>query len=109
MLAKGIPIGRPPTVTLRNAHLSYVLTWYAFASGIILFLTLHQVPTFWTNNLHVRSARYRKEAIPWQTAAPILNLPLSSLYRITPPSTVSHTSADTDHECHCPSSHVKFE
>ena len=28
-LSKGIPIGRAPTVDLRNAHLSYVITWYA--------------------------------------------------------------------------------
>lgn len=25
---KGIPIGRAPTVDVRNAHLSYVITWY---------------------------------------------------------------------------------
>ncbi|KAF9502419.1 mitochondrial protein required for respiration [Pleurotus eryngii] len=37
MLAKGIPIGRPPTVTLRNAHLSYVLTWYLL-SGLTTFM-----------------------------------------------------------------------
>jgi len=28
-LSKGVPIGRPPTVDLRNTHLSYVITWYA--------------------------------------------------------------------------------
>lgn len=28
-LSKGVPIGRPPTVDLRNTHLSYVVTWYA--------------------------------------------------------------------------------
>ena len=27
-LSKGIPVGRTPTVDLRNAHLSYVITWY---------------------------------------------------------------------------------
>ncbi|KAG6840916.1 hypothetical protein C0991_003258 [Blastosporella zonata] len=27
-LSKGIPIGRAPTIDLRNAHLSYVITWY---------------------------------------------------------------------------------
>lgn len=26
-LKKGIPVGRPATVDLRNAHLSYVITW----------------------------------------------------------------------------------
>ncbi|KXN88752.1 Surfeit locus protein 1 [Leucoagaricus sp. SymC.cos] len=27
----GIPVGRPPTVDLRNSHLSYVITWYALS------------------------------------------------------------------------------
>jgi cytochrome oxidase assembly protein ShyY1 len=26
-ISKGIPVGRPPTVDLRNAHMSYVITW----------------------------------------------------------------------------------
>ncbi|THV07631.1 mitochondrial protein required for respiration [Dendrothele bispora CBS 962.96] len=29
---KGIPIGRPATVDLRNAHLSYVITWYGLSA-----------------------------------------------------------------------------
>lgn len=32
-LDKGIPIGRAPTVDLRNAHLSYVITWYVTGSS----------------------------------------------------------------------------
>jgi len=36
-LKKGIPIGRPATVDLRNAHLSYVITWYAL-SGLTAFM-----------------------------------------------------------------------
>jgi cytochrome oxidase assembly protein ShyY1 len=28
-LSKGIPVGRAPTIDLRNAHLSYVITWSA--------------------------------------------------------------------------------
>jgi cytochrome oxidase assembly protein ShyY1 len=28
-LSKGIPVGRSATVDVRNAHLSYVITWYA--------------------------------------------------------------------------------
>jgi len=36
-LAKGIPIGRAPVVDLRNAHLSYVITWYAL-SGLTAFM-----------------------------------------------------------------------
>ncbi|KAG2022981.1 mitochondrial protein required for respiration [Coprinopsis cinerea AmutBmut pab1-1] len=31
-LEKGLPIGRPPTVDLRNAHLSYVITWYSLSA-----------------------------------------------------------------------------
>ncbi|KAJ7631161.1 SURF1 family-domain-containing protein [Roridomyces roridus] len=30
-LNKGIPVGRPARVDLRNAHLSYVITWYSLA------------------------------------------------------------------------------
>lgn len=26
-LAKGIPIGRSPTVDVRNSHVSYIVTW----------------------------------------------------------------------------------
>ncbi|KAK7465348.1 surf-like protein [Stygiomarasmius scandens] len=29
---KGIPVGRPATVDLRNAHLSYVITWYGLSA-----------------------------------------------------------------------------
>lgn len=29
---KGIPIGRAPTVDLRNSHLSYVITWYSLSA-----------------------------------------------------------------------------
>ncbi|KAF5368456.1 hypothetical protein D9758_002297 [Tetrapyrgos nigripes] len=29
---KGIPVGRPATVDLRNAHLSYVITWYGLST-----------------------------------------------------------------------------
>ncbi|KAF8216002.1 mitochondrial protein required for respiration [Mycena galopus ATCC 62051] len=30
-ISKGIPVGRPPRVDLRNAHLSYVITWYTLS------------------------------------------------------------------------------
>ncbi|KII94136.1 hypothetical protein PLICRDRAFT_153522 [Plicaturopsis crispa FD-325 SS-3] len=32
LVANGIPIGRAPTVDLRNAHLSYVITWYSLSA-----------------------------------------------------------------------------
>ncbi|KAF8973648.1 mitochondrial protein required for respiration [Flammula alnicola] len=31
-LSKGIPIGRTPTVDLRNSHLSYVITWFSLSA-----------------------------------------------------------------------------
>ncbi|TFK30874.1 mitochondrial protein required for respiration [Coprinopsis marcescibilis] len=31
-LNKGNPIGRPPTVDLRNSHLSYVITWFSLSA-----------------------------------------------------------------------------
>ncbi|KAJ7161369.1 mitochondrial protein required for respiration [Mycena crocata] len=31
-LSKGIPVGRPAKVDLRNAHLSYVITWYSLSA-----------------------------------------------------------------------------
>ncbi|KAF9481669.1 mitochondrial protein required for respiration [Pholiota conissans] len=31
-LDKGIPVGRAPTVDLRNSHLSYVITWYSLSA-----------------------------------------------------------------------------
>ncbi|KAL0071729.1 surf-like protein [Marasmius tenuissimus] len=40
-LSKGIPVGRPATVDLRNAHLSYVITWYGLSAlTSILFARL---------------------------------------------------------------------
>ncbi|KAL1697593.1 SURF1 family-domain-containing protein [Schizophyllum commune] len=38
-LDKGIPVGRPATVNLRNSHLSYVLTWWGLSaiSSVMLF------------------------------------------------------------------------
>ena len=32
---KGIPIGRYPGITLRNAHFQYIVTWYAIPENII--------------------------------------------------------------------------
>lgn len=40
-LTKGIPVGRPATVDLRNAHLSYVITWYGLSAlTSLLFIRL---------------------------------------------------------------------
>ncbi|KAF8203020.1 mitochondrial protein required for respiration [Pholiota molesta] len=38
-LSKGIPVGRTPTVDLRNSHLSYVITWYSLSAlTAVMFL-----------------------------------------------------------------------
>ncbi|KAG7098960.1 hypothetical protein E1B28_000848 [Marasmius oreades] len=40
-LSKGVPVGRPATVDLRNAHLSYVITWYGLSAlTSLLFIRL---------------------------------------------------------------------
>lgn len=31
--ARGIPIGRPAEVNLRNNHTQYIFTWYALSPG----------------------------------------------------------------------------
>ncbi|KAH9486530.1 Surfeit locus protein 1 [Psilocybe cubensis] len=36
-IGKGIPVGRAPTVDLRNSHLSYVITWFSL-SGLTAFM-----------------------------------------------------------------------
>lgn len=42
-LAKGIPVGRAPTVDLRNSHLSYVITWSVFLYLRIFFWLIYDV------------------------------------------------------------------
>ncbi|KAI0347753.1 mitochondrial protein required for respiration [Trametopsis cervina] len=44
-VARGVPLGRPPTVDVRNSHASYVVTWYslsAFTSVMFVRLLLKQ-------------------------------------------------------------------
>jgi len=44
-VTRGIPLGRPPTVDVRNSHASYVVTWYslsAFTSIMFIRLLLKQ-------------------------------------------------------------------
>jgi len=31
-LSRGIPVGRAPTVDVRNSHVSYIVTWYALSA-----------------------------------------------------------------------------
>ena len=53
-ISKGIPVGRPRTVELRNSHLSYVITWYKFRalrlvlsnSSKVFLVGLHGINVF---------------------------------------------------------------
>jgi surfeit locus 1 family protein len=42
----GVPVGRTPTIDMRNNHLQYLVTWYGlcFASSILLFIVLRKKP-----------------------------------------------------------------
>ncbi|KAI1632336.1 SURF1 family protein [Biscogniauxia mediterranea] len=45
--AKGIPIGRPAEVNLRNNHAQYIFTWYglAVATSIMFYMVVKKPPT----------------------------------------------------------------
>ncbi|KAK4229959.1 cytochrome oxidase assembly protein shy1 [Podospora fimiseda] len=45
--AKGIPIGRPAEVNLRNNHAQYIFTWYglAVATSIMFYMVVRKPPT----------------------------------------------------------------
>lgn len=45
--AKGIPIGRPAEVNLRNNHAQYIFTWYALsaATSVMLWMVVKKPPT----------------------------------------------------------------
>ncbi|KAI1077472.1 SURF1-domain-containing protein [Whalleya microplaca] len=47
MANKGIPIGRPPEVNLRNNHAQYIFTWYglAIATSIMFYMVVKKPPT----------------------------------------------------------------
>ncbi|KAK5635767.1 hypothetical protein RRF57_011479 [Xylaria bambusicola] len=47
MQAKGIPIGRPAEVNLRNNHAQYIFTWYglAIATSIMFYMVVKKPPT----------------------------------------------------------------
>lgn len=49
METKGIPIGRPAEVNLRNNHAQYIFTWYAFIFMLMLML-IHSSSHNRTNN-----------------------------------------------------------
>ncbi|EIE85263.1 hypothetical protein G6F46_004781 [Rhizopus delemar] len=46
LIDKGIPVGRPPTVEIRNHHLNYLITWYSLsvATTIMLWRLLRRPP-----------------------------------------------------------------
>ncbi|KAK3076206.1 hypothetical protein LTS18_013623, partial [Coniosporium uncinatum] len=45
--AKGIPIGRPAEVNLRNNHLQYIFTWYslALATSVMMWMVVRKPPS----------------------------------------------------------------
>ena len=45
--AKGVPIGRPAEVNLRNNHAQYIFTWYALsaATSVMLWMVVKKPPT----------------------------------------------------------------
>ncbi|KAI0403097.1 SURF1 family-domain-containing protein [Xylaria palmicola] len=47
MQSKGIPIGRPAEVNLRNNHAQYIFTWYglAVATSIMFYMVVKKPPT----------------------------------------------------------------
>ncbi|KAI8979619.1 SURF1 family-domain-containing protein [Mycotypha africana] len=46
LIERGIPVGRAPTVEVRNNHLNYLITWYSlsFATSIMLWRVLRRPP-----------------------------------------------------------------
>jgi len=40
--SRGVPIGRPPEVNLRNNHTQYIFTWFSlsFATSIMLWMVI---------------------------------------------------------------------
>ncbi|KAI7904983.1 SURF1 family-domain-containing protein [Cokeromyces recurvatus] len=46
LIEKGIPVGRSPTVEIRNHHLNYLITWYSLsiATSIMLWKLLRKPP-----------------------------------------------------------------
>ncbi|EFW98631.1 cox1 assembly protein [Grosmannia clavigera kw1407] len=47
MEAKGIPIGKPPEVNIRNSHAQYIFTWYSLsvATSVMLWMVLRKPPS----------------------------------------------------------------
>ncbi|ORY06085.1 SURF1-domain-containing protein [Basidiobolus meristosporus CBS 931.73] len=46
LIDKGIPVGRQPTIDLRNNHMQYIITWYSLgvATTIMLYTLLRKPP-----------------------------------------------------------------
>lgn len=47
LLKNGVPLGKVPSIDLRNNHLQYIVTWYGLGimSSILLFVVLKKKPT----------------------------------------------------------------
>ncbi|KXX80900.1 Cytochrome oxidase assembly protein shy1 [Madurella mycetomatis] len=58
MEARGIPIGRPAEVNLRNNHAQYIFTWYglAVATSIMFYLVVRKPPTDVTRRVRMNKS-----------------------------------------------------
>ncbi|RDA89308.1 hypothetical protein CP532_6149 [Ophiocordyceps camponoti-leonardi (nom. inval.)] len=52
--ARGIPIGRPPEVSLRNNHAQYIFTWYSLclATTVMLYMVIKKPPSGVARRIH---------------------------------------------------------
>lgn len=39
-MAKGVPVGRPPQIELRNQHMTYAITWFSLCAATSIMLAL---------------------------------------------------------------------
>lgn len=50
---KGVPIGRAPTVNLRNNHTQYIFTWYVPRCSFLLVFLYFRLPNLYLGQVRV--------------------------------------------------------